>query len=212
MFMQGYMQQKLWKYMCQSTGYEVGAWKTYFSLEAEKRECISITYLQTTKPTKSICFFLSPYPAVLNNFSNKILLSPKADHLTLIISHSCCAIPSKVKKWGLPWWSSGYDSELPLQRAQVQSWVGQLRLLRLHSAAKKKKNFFFKKSYPSEKIKLHQRANWSRKLCESVCLCKNKKYILCVYYAKSMTSSLRPYHPCSGLYLYSLYFSTLPHH
>ena len=137
--------------MCQSTGYEVGAWKTYFSLEAEKRECISITYLQTTKPTKSICFFLSPYPAVLNNFSNKILLSPKADHLTLIISHSCCAIPSKVKKWGLPWWSSGYDSELPLQRAQVQSWVGQLRLLRLHSAAKKKKIFFSKSRIPVRK-------------------------------------------------------------
>ena len=108
MFMWGYMQQKLWKYMCQSTGYEVGAWRTYLSLEAEKRKCISRTYLQTTKPTKSICFFLSPYAAVLNNFGNKILLSPKADHLTLTVSHSCCAIPSKVKKWTTTsWWSSG---------------------------------------------------------------------------------------------------------
>ena len=26
------------------------------------------------KPTESICFFLSPYPAVLNNFSNKFSL------------------------------------------------------------------------------------------------------------------------------------------
>ena len=34
---------------------------------------------------------------------------------------------------GLPWWSSGKDSTLPIQGVQVQSLVRQLRSLMLHS-------------------------------------------------------------------------------
>ena len=37
---------------------------------------------------------------------------------------------------GLPWWSSGYDFMLPLQGAQVQSLVGELRFHNLLSTAK----------------------------------------------------------------------------
>ena len=41
------------------------------------------------------------------------------------------------KNWGLPWWSSGYDSVLPTQEAQVQSWVTELRSHMLWGLAKK---------------------------------------------------------------------------
>ena len=38
---------------------------------------------------------------------------------------------------GLAWWSSGLDSALPMQEAQVQSLVGELRSHMPHSMAKK---------------------------------------------------------------------------
>ena len=43
---------------------------------------------------------------------------------------------------GIPWWSSGYDSALPLQGAWVQSLVGKLRspMPRVTAQKKKKKN------------------------------------------------------------------------
>ena len=40
---------------------------------------------------------------------------------------------------GLPWHSSGEDSELPLQGVQVRSLVRELRSCVLHGAAKKNK-------------------------------------------------------------------------
>ena len=40
---------------------------------------------------------------------------------------------------GLPWWSNGYDSVLPLQGARVLSLVRELRSHMLVGAAKKKK-------------------------------------------------------------------------
>ena len=47
---------------------------------------------------------------------------------------------------GLPWQPRGSDVMLPLQRAQVQSLVGELKSLVLHGVAKKK-NYFNKHSY-----------------------------------------------------------------
>ena len=41
---------------------------------------------------------------------------------------------SKSRKKGLPWWSSGQDSVLPLPRAWVQSLVGELRTEILQTA------------------------------------------------------------------------------
>ena len=56
---------------------------------------------------------------------------------------------SFIKKaifWGLPWRSSGWDSELPLQGARVQSLVGELGSRVPHGQKKKailkKKNLF----------------------------------------------------------------------
>ena len=40
---------------------------------------------------------------------------------------------------GLPWWSSGLDSALPLQEAQVRSLVRELRSHMPRGTAKKKK-------------------------------------------------------------------------
>ena len=46
----------------------------------------------------------------------------------------------KNREWeGLPWRSSGYDSALQLQRARVQSLLGELRSQRLGDTAGKKK-------------------------------------------------------------------------
>ena len=41
---------------------------------------------------------------------------------------------------GLPWWSRGSDSVLPVKGAQVQSLVRELRFYMPHSAAKKKES------------------------------------------------------------------------
>ena len=41
---------------------------------------------------------------------------------------------------GLPWWSSDWDSALPLKRAKGQPLAGELRRHKSHGAAKKKKN------------------------------------------------------------------------
>ena len=38
---------------------------------------------------------------------------------------------------GLPWWSSSYDSMLPLQGARVRALVGELRSLVLHHPAER---------------------------------------------------------------------------
>ena len=38
-----------------------------------------------------------------------------------------CIFQIKMSLEGIPWWSSGLDSELSLPRAQVQSLVGELR-------------------------------------------------------------------------------------
>ena len=43
---------------------------------------------------------------------------------------------------GLPWWSSGWDSMIPLQGAWVWSLVGELRSHMLCGVAKKKKSGF----------------------------------------------------------------------
>ena len=48
----------------------------------------------------------------------------------------------KRKLWGIPWLSSGWDSVLPLQGAQVQSLVGELRSCKpCRAAIKKKENY-----------------------------------------------------------------------
>ena len=44
----------------------------------------------------------------------------------------------KEKTVGIPWQSSGWDSELPVQGAQVRSLVGELRSCMPHSAPKNK--------------------------------------------------------------------------
>ena len=44
----------------------------------------------------------------------------------------------KIKFEGLPWRSSGLDSTLPPQGAQVRSLVGELRSRMLRGTAKKK--------------------------------------------------------------------------
>ena len=43
---------------------------------------------------------------------------------------------NKEKQMGLPWWSSGEDSELPVQGAWVPSPVGELRSCMPHRLAK----------------------------------------------------------------------------
>ena len=47
------------------------------------------------------------------------------------------SLASNKEFQGLPWQSSGYDSALPLQGAQVQSLVGELESLMLPGVAKK---------------------------------------------------------------------------
>ena len=48
-----------------------------------------------------------------------------------------CMLSKSVSFQELPWWSSGLDSVLQLQRIQVQSLVGELRSCMLCSVAKK---------------------------------------------------------------------------
>ena len=48
---------------------------------------------------------------------------------------------SKAYEEGLPWWSSDWDSALPMQGRQVQSLVGELRSYMPLSMAKRLKNF-----------------------------------------------------------------------
>ena len=51
-----------------------------------------------------------------------------------------CVANQCIKKFsGLPWWSSGQDSVLSLQRSWVPSLVGELRSPKLCGAAKKRK-------------------------------------------------------------------------
>ena len=50
-------------------------------------------------------------------------------------------LTKKEQSLGLLWWSSGWDSMLPLQEARVRSLVGELGSRTPHSVAKK----FFKK-------------------------------------------------------------------
>ena len=59
--------------------------------------------------------------------------------LSLWLSLAQCSLHLDVSG-GLPWWSSGEDSVLPLQEAQVQSLVGKLRSYMSWSKTKKKKN------------------------------------------------------------------------
>ena len=54
-------------------------------------------------------------------------------------------------KWGIPWWPSGWDSELSLPRTWVQSLVGELRshhpngtVLKNQNKQAKKKKIFIK--------------------------------------------------------------------
>ena len=68
------------------------------------------------------------------------------------------------KKWhlkmplfsGTPWWSSGQDSTLPLQRSWVGSWAKELRSCKLRRASKSKINCF--------KVTLHSRLPCSSKV------------------------------------------------
>ena len=55
------------------------------------------------------------------------------------ISNTFSELKKKKKRqyFGLPWWSSGYDSKLPEQTAWVQSLVGEVS--HAHSVAKEKK-------------------------------------------------------------------------
>ena len=46
----------------------------------------------------------------------------------------------KIKLLGTPWWSSGWDSVLPLQGARVQSLVGELGSHMPRGTAEKKKD------------------------------------------------------------------------
>jgi len=45
---------------------------------------------------------------------------------------------SSEKFWGIPWWSSGWDSELSMPRVWVQSLVEDLRFSKLLSETNKK--------------------------------------------------------------------------
>ena len=40
------------------------------------------------------------------------------------VSSQRTATAIKILNWGLPWWSSGQDCVLPLQRAKVNPWLG----------------------------------------------------------------------------------------
>ena len=57
---------------------------------------------------------------------------------------------------GTPWWSSGQDSTLPLQRSWVGSWAKELRSCKLRRASKSKINCF--------KVTLHSRLPCSSKV------------------------------------------------
>ena len=53
--------------------------------------------------------------------------------------HAHCREVRNCTSQGIPWRSSGKDSELSLPWARVQSLVGELRSLKLRGAAEKKK-------------------------------------------------------------------------
>ena len=60
-----------------------------------------------------------------------------ASYIQLHMSVLSCRHLKKSPGVGLPWWSSGYGSVLPLQGAWVQSLVGEIRSPTLaHSRAK----------------------------------------------------------------------------
>ena len=54
---------------------------------------------------------------------------------------------SNIKKMtlGIPWWSSGQDSALPLEGSQIPSLVGELRSSMSHGTAKKRNKVKAKK-------------------------------------------------------------------
>ena len=56
----------------------------------------------------------------------------------ILILYLCGSFPKLGKFSGIPWWSSGSDSKLPLLRAQLQSLVGELKSHKPRGAAKKK--------------------------------------------------------------------------
>ena len=63
------------------------------------------------------------------------------DHLVQFLKTLCYRQDAEAKEisdLGIPWWSSGWDSALPLQGPGVRSLVRELRSHKLHGAAKKK--------------------------------------------------------------------------
>ena len=74
---------------------------------------------------------------------------------------------SDIKKMtlGIPWSSSGQDSELPLQGSQVPSLVGELRSSMPHGTAKKKNKV--KVKIKKKKILLHEKIE---KICPEMLL------------------------------------------
>ena len=71
-------------------------------------------------------------------FQQKVYVDKKEGHMNrcsvlLVIRN----FQIKTARQEIPWWSSGYDSGLPMYGAWVQSLLGELRAHMLHRAAKK---------------------------------------------------------------------------
>ena len=75
------------------------------------------------------------------------LFSPQSSTQLSKLFVMLSSIYVKTRMRGIPWWSSGQGSTLPLQGAWVRSLVGELRSCKLRGKAKKKK----KKKNQSEK-------------------------------------------------------------
>ena len=77
----------------------------------------------------------------MNKEGNFIMIEGSINEEDITILNTCASNirPIKYMNHGLPWWSSGYDSALPLQGVQVRSLVRELRSHMLRGTAKKKK-------------------------------------------------------------------------
>ena len=90
-----------------------------------KRYSISLAIRETQTQTTVRCFFT----LTSQQFHSQLYIQEKLKaniHTKTYTWEVIAALLKIAPKWGLPWWSSGWDSMLPMQRVPVQSLVEEL--------------------------------------------------------------------------------------
>ena len=107
-----------------------------YKIYIKKTTRLDERYQDKIKLRYSLCLWTEGPNIVKISVLPKLVYRFKA--IPIKVPESCEAINKLTLKsvWGFPWWSSGYDSVLPMQEAWVQSLVREQRSHMLHDMAK----------------------------------------------------------------------------